>query len=214
MIRQIQLQDLNTSRIIEYQSLRLGRRYVMPLLRSAIIVAVSTFVSIFAPSPTALADDPSAAAGDDNTSGVRTLTVIAVASETERGVGDTPPTGLSKGDTFVSNAPIHDLSGAVVGSYHVACTITDEEDNDGNAWSICSTAASIEGSGTLVASGLTQLLQVATSPGGFGVAPPTAEFALVGGTGSYAGARGVVTETRDTSGRKLVYQFQRRTSSQ
>ena len=178
MIRQIQLQDLNTSTIIEYQSLRLGRRYVMPLLRSAIIVAVSTFVSIFAPSPTALADDPSAAAGDDNTSGVRTLTVIAVASETERGVGDTPPTGLSKGDTFVSNAPIHDLSGAVVGSYHVACTITDEEDNDGNAWSICSTTASIEGSGTLVASGLTQLLQVATSPGGFGVAPPTAEICV------------------------------------
>ena len=31
-------------------------------------------------------------------------------------------------------------------------------------------------------------------------APPTAVFALVGGTGSYAGARGVVTETRDTSG--------------
>ena len=56
----------------------------MPLLRSAIIVAVSAFVSIFAPRPTALADDPSAAAGDDST-GVRTLTVIAVASETERG---------------------------------------------------------------------------------------------------------------------------------
>ena len=80
----------------------------MPLLRFALIVAVSAFVSIFAPNATALADDPSAAAGDDNTPGVRTLTAI-VASETERGVGDTPPTGLSKGDTFVSNAPIHDI---------------------------------------------------------------------------------------------------------
>ena len=186
----------------------------MPLLRSAIIIAISAFVSIFAPGATALADGPSAAAGDDNTPGVSTLTVIAVSSETQRGVGDTPPLGLSKGDTYVSNAPLHDLSGAVVGSYHVACTITDEKDDNGNAWSICSTAASIEGGGTLVASGLTQLLQVATSPGGFGVAPPTAELALVGGTGSYAGARGVVTETRDASDRKLVYQFQRRTSSQ
>jgi len=150
----------------------------------------------------------------DESGDVRSLTVTVDSAETEHGVGDTGQPGLSKGDTYVSNAPLHDLSGAVVGSYHVACTITDEKDDNGNAWSICSTAASIEGGGTLVASGLTQLLQVATSPGGFGVASPTAEFALVGGTGSYAGARGVVTETRDASGRKLVYQFQRRTSSQ
>ena len=179
----------------------------MSLLRFAVIVAAAAFVSLFAPGPAALAGGPGAAGWDPRTPRVWTLTVVAASSETERGVGDTAPAGLSKGDTYVSNAPIRNLSGAVVGSYHVACTITDENDN-GNAWSICSTTAIITGRGTLVASGLAELLQVATSPGGFGVAPPTAEFALVGGTGSYAGARGLVTSTRDTSGRKLVYRFQ------
>ena len=71
----------------------------------------------------------------------------------------------------------------------------------GNAWSMCTTTAAIEGRGTLVASGLAELLNVETSPGGFGVAPQRAEFAVVGGTGAYAGARGQVprSATRDAS---------------
>ena len=101
-----------------------------------------------------------------------------------RGTGDTPPTGLSAGDSYVSHAKLRTPAGRLVGTYDVACTITDAND-DGNAWSICTTTARIQHRSTLIASGLAELLQVKTSPGGFGVAPPTARFAIIGGTGVY-----------------------------
>jgi hypothetical protein len=155
----------------------------------------------------AVSSEGPAAEQDGSARGIQTLTVTADTSETERGINDTGPTGLSKADTYVSNAKLRDLAGNLVGTYHVACTITDEEDENGSAWSLCQTAATIDGRGTLLASALTELLDVQTSPGGFGVAPPTAEFAIVGGTGAYAGAIGQVTETRDASIRKLNYRF-------
>ncbi len=138
---------------------------------------------------------------------VHTLTVTAASSETEHGGADTGSPGLSKGDTYVSNAKVRNLAGTVVGTYHVACTITDENDAHGNAWSICWTTAKIKGRGTLVATGLAELLHVDTAPGGFGVAPPMARFAIVGGTGAYAGARGQVTSKRTSSTRTLRYRF-------
>ena len=138
---------------------------------------------------------------------VHTLTVTAASSETERGSVDAGPAGLSKGDTYVSNAKLRDLAGRSVGTYHVACTITDEDDH-GSAWSICTTAARITGRGTLMTTGLAKLLHVDTSPGGFGVAPPKATFPIVGGTGRYTGARGEVTSTRDASTRRLRYRFE------
>ena len=91
-------------------------------------------------------------------------------------------------------------------AYDVACTITDANDH-GNAWSICTTTAQITHRGTLIATGLAELLHVTTSPGGFGVAPPTARFAIIGGTGAYAGARGAVTSTRKPSTRMLSYRY-------
>jgi hypothetical protein len=136
-----------------------------------------------------------------------TLTVIAASTDTEHGGGDTGPPGLSKGDTYVSNAKVRNRAGRVVGTYHVACVITDENDNRGNAWSICWTVARITGRGTLLATGLAELLHVKTAPGGFGVAPPKATFAIVGGTGSYTGARGQVTSKRSASTRTLRYRF-------
>ena len=142
-----------------------------------------------------------------STQQIHTLTVTAASSETEHGGGDTGPAGLSKGDTFVSNAKVRSRAGRVVGTYHVACVITDENDNRGNAWSICWTVARITGHGTLIATGLAELLHVKTAPGGFGVAPPKATFAIVGGTGSYTGAHGQVTSKRTASTRTLSYRF-------
>jgi hypothetical protein len=134
------------------------------------------------------------------------LTVMAVSTDTVRGTGDTPPAGLSAGDSYVSHAKLRSPAGKLVGTYDVACTITDANDH-GNAWSICTTTARIQHQGTLIATGVAELLQVKTSPGGFGVAPPTARFAIVGGTGAYRGARGVVTSTRKPSTRMLSYRY-------
>jgi hypothetical protein len=134
------------------------------------------------------------------------LTVMAVSTDTVRGTGDTPPAGLSAGDSYVSHAKLRSPAGKLVGTYDVACTITDANDH-GNAWSICTTTARIQHQGTLIATGVAELLQVKTSPGGFGVAPPTARFAIVGGTGAYRGARGAVTSTRKPSTRMLSYKY-------
>jgi hypothetical protein len=113
---------------------------------------------------------------------------------------------LSAGDSYVSHAKLRNPAGKLVGTYDVACTITDADDH-GNAWSICTTTARIQHQGTLIATGVAELLQVKTSPGGFGVAPPTARFAIVGGTGAYRGARGAVISTRKPSARMLSYRY-------
>jgi hypothetical protein len=134
------------------------------------------------------------------------LTVMAVSTDTVRGTGDTPPAGLSAGDSYVSHAKLRDPAGNLVGTYDVACTITDANDH-GNAWSICTTTARIQHRGTLIATGVAELLHVKTSPGGFGVAPPTARFAIIGGTGVYRSARGAVTSTRKPSARMLSYRY-------
>lgn len=147
-----------------------------------------------------------ASVADARTQRARVLTVIAFSSETVRGTGDTPPAGLSAGDSYVSHAKLRTPAGKLVGTYDVACTITDGNDH-GNAWSICTTTARILHRGTLVATGLAELLHVTTTPGGFGVAPPKARFAIIGGTGAYRGARGAVTSTRTPSTRDLSYRF-------
>jgi hypothetical protein len=134
------------------------------------------------------------------------LRVMAVSTDTVRGTGDTPPAGLSAGDSYVSHAKLRSRAGGLVGTYDVACTITDANDH-GNAWSICTTTALIQHQGTLIATGVAELLQVKTSPGGFGVAPPTARFAIIGGTGAYRGARGAVTSARKPSARMLSYRY-------
>jgi hypothetical protein len=134
------------------------------------------------------------------------LTVMAFSADTVRGTGDTPPAGLSAGDSYVSHAKLRDRAGKLVGTYDVTCTITDAND-DGNAWSICTTTARIQHRGTLIATGVAELLHVTTSPGGFGVAPPVARFAIIGGTGAYTGARGAVTSTRKPSTRMLSYRY-------
>jgi hypothetical protein len=125
----------------------------MPLVRLSVFAVVSTFAlfATFAPARTALAAD-----SDGNGRGVHTLTFTVDSSETERGTGDTGFTGLTKGDTYVSNGRLRNLAGELVGTYHVACTVTDEEDESGSAWTLCSTAAVIDGRGALLASAITR----------------------------------------------------------
>jgi hypothetical protein len=98
------------------------------------------------------------------------------------------PHDRDAGDSYVSHAKLRTPAGKLVGTYDVACTITDAHDH-GDAWSICTTTARILHRGTLIATGLAELLHVTTSPGGFGVAPPKARFAIIGGTGAYGRAR-------------------------
>ena len=152
------------------------------------------------------ADDLSTADGTDPRT-VHTLTFTVDSTETERGTGDTGEAGLSAGDTYVSNGVLRDEADGVAGTYHVACTITDEVDANGSAWSLCSTAAVIDDRGALLGSAITELLDVETAGYGFGVAPPVAEFALVGGTGEFAGAEGQITSIREPEVRKLEYVF-------
>jgi hypothetical protein len=156
---------------------------------------------------TAVAGCTPAPDGTGDAGAVQTLTFTVDSSETERGTGDTGSEGLSTGDTYVSNGVLRDEAGDVAGTYHVACTITDENDEQGSAWSLCSTSAVIDGRGALLASAITELLEVQTAGNGFGVAPPIAEFAVVGGTGDFAGAAGQVTSTREPSIRRLEYAF-------
>src|SRR6202021_2478855 len=98
------------------------------------------------------------------------LTVMAFSADTVRGTGDTPPAGLRAGASYVSHAKLRDRAGKLVGTYDVTCTITDAND-DGNAWSICTTTARIQHRGTLIATGVAELLRGKTSPGGSGEAP-------------------------------------------
>jgi hypothetical protein len=175
----------------------------MSFVRTVAVVAVFAAVATVVPARTVLAGNPDAS----DAHGFHTLTLTVDTLETERGTGDTGFPGLTKGDTYVSNGKVRSVAGQVVGTYHVACTVTDELDENGSAWTLCSTATVIDGRGTLLASGLTELLNVETSGNGYGVAPPTADFALVGGTGSFAGAIGQVTSTRDASLRTLHYRF-------
>ena len=174
-------------------------------LRSrALAAVVLATTAVLAVAVTLISSGPSRA---DGAGRVYTVTVTAASEDTERGIADAGPAGLGKGDTYVSNAKLRNRRGRVVGAYHVTCTITDENDR-GNAWSNCTTVARIDGHGTLIATGLAELLDVDTAPGGFGVAPPRASFAIVGGTGSYTGARGQVTSKRTPSTRRLRYRFE------
>ncbi len=157
--------------------------------------------------PAVLANESGTPKWHGGQSGLRTLNLTAASNETERGIADAPPAGLSQADIYTSNAKLRNRAGKIVGTYHVACTITDARDEHGSAWSTCSIAANFGHRGMLLASALTELLNVDTSPGGFGVAPPVAEFAIVGGTGDFAGASGTVTSTRDVSLRRLRFRY-------
>jgi hypothetical protein len=137
---------------------------------------------------------------------VHQISLVVRSGETHRGTADAPPSGLSVGDTYQSDAALRTRGGAVAGSYDVSCTITGLTPT-GTAWSICTTIANVTHRGTLVATGLTKLLHVHTAPGGFGVAPSRASFALVGGTGAFAGARGQMVEKRTAKVRTLHYRF-------
>jgi hypothetical protein len=137
---------------------------------------------------------------------VHKISFVVRSGQTQRGSADAPPSGLSVGDTYQSDGVLRTRSGAVAGSYHVSCMITGETPK-GTAWSICTTIANASHRGTLVATGLTKLLHVHTAPGGFGVAPKRASFALVGGTGVFAGARGQMVEKRTAKIRTLDYRF-------
>ncbi|HEY1590659.1 MAG TPA: hypothetical protein VGF81_02620 [Solirubrobacteraceae bacterium] len=161
------------------------------------VIGVAGGIAVLAAAPAALA------AGAARP---QTLTVSVESTGTHRGTVDNGQQGLSIGDTYQSIGVLRSSAGKVLGAYHVSCTITDPNDH-GSAWASCWTAALIKGRGTVIATGLAHLLHVATSPGGFGVAPPKASFAIVGGTGSYAGARGQMIETRTEAKRTLRFQF-------
>jgi hypothetical protein len=138
---------------------------------------------------------------------VRTLTVVAQLSQTERGFNDVAPSGRSMGDVYVSSAPISNKAGKVVGTYDLSCTITDEDQGGGLARTMCTSSTTINGRGEIVAAGISVLRPSSGTPGPLGLLAREAEFAVIGGTGDFVGARGSVVSKRSETRRTLRYRY-------
>lgn len=134
-------------------------------------------------------------------------TLTLTANPVDRGWIDVGPIARSKGDVFVLSAPLTDASGARAGTLVQACTIADD-DLDGRVVALCTFSATITGRGELVATGANLLVSDATgaSPNGVTIAA-RAQFAITGGTGAFAGASGVLTNSAAAGGRTLSFRY-------
>ena len=94
---------------------------------------------------------------------------------------------LLLGDLIVFTNPLADAAGQRVGRLHATCTATVGNRNFEKATMTCSAAMTLR-DGTL-------MVQANTSPGS-----DTTTGAVVGGTGAYAGARGVLVSKQGRSG--------------
>jgi len=138
-----------------------------------------------------------------------TLTVTAPLSQTEQSTVDSGAPGRTKGDIYVLSAPVRDASGAVIGHYDLACTITDEDAGDGTARALCKSATVLDRRGEIDAVGLAVLVPSPAAGTTLGVLPREAEFAVVGGTGEFTGAHGTVVTSRSDTVRTLRYRYRR-----
>lgn len=91
------------------------------------------------------------------------------------------------GDTFAFANPLADASGAIVGKLHATCTTTVGNADFRKGVLTCVAVAALRDGSIMV--------QATTSPG-----KPTTTGAVVGGTGAYAGARGVLVSKEGAGG--------------
>jgi hypothetical protein len=138
----------------------------------------------------------------------KTLTLFTVRAETEYGASDVGPTGLSKGDVYISTSPLRNEAGKGVGTYDINCVVVDEDAGGGLARMTCDAVASLGRQGEIVTTS-TVVGQVTPPTSGLGVIPvgPKKNWAIVGGTGKFAGADGVLHRTRTDTGHTLRYRY-------
>lgn len=136
----------------------------------------------------------------------KTLTLFTERAETEYGSTDLGPSGLSKGDAYISTSPVRNEAGKAVGSYAVSCVVVDEDNGAGLAQVMCDTVASLGRRGQIVTTSIV-VGQPSASANGLGIVPLEPKMAIVGGTGKFAGARGVLHRTRDETGGTLRYRY-------
>lgn len=141
---------------------------------------------------------------------VRTLKITILNSQEEHGYNDAPPAGRSKGDVFLSSAPVH-RKGRVVGRYDLSATFTDEDQGDGRARAIYLGSTTIRGRGQLITSGIA-VVSPRPAPGttqGLGGkrVSKRARFAIIGGTGDFAGARGELFVKRGKARDRWRYRY-------
>jgi Dirigent-like protein len=91
-----------------------------------------------------------------------------------------PPGGLSPGGTFTFTADVS-ARGRPVGTSQAACVI------------VAGTSAQCQGTTTLTGKGQIQ------AQGQIDIAKPSSTVAIVGGTGTYKGARGLITRKQRTA---------------
>jgi hypothetical protein len=104
-----------------------------------------------------------------------TFTVIETTTSTHL-----PPGGLSPGSTFTFTADVS-ASGRPIGTAQAACVI------------VAGTSAQCQGTTTITGKGQIQ------AQGAIDVAKPSSTVAIVGGTGMYKSARGLITRKQLTA---------------
>jgi hypothetical protein len=148
-----------------------------------------------------------ATAAKDKPRPKKTLTLFTVRAETEYGASDIGPTGLSKGDVYISTSPVKNKAGKGVGTYDINCVVVDEDAGGGLARMMCDTVASLGRRGEIVTTS-TVVGRVTPPTSGLGVLPVgPLNWAIVGGTGKFAGADGVLRRTRTDTGHTMRYRY-------
>jgi hypothetical protein len=136
---------------------------------------------------------PAGASASHHKAHTKTLTLFTDRSATEFGAVDTGAPGLGKGDVYIQSDPVKDTAGRVVGTYDVRCTTLDDDDGAGHVRQLCATVTSLGRRSQLVTTGLVLAVR---NPAGrhFPGLLPVERFTMpiVGGTGRFDGARGVL----------------------
>lgn len=152
---------------------------------------------------------PTTATGAEDKPRPKTLTLFTVRAETEYGTTDVGPTGLSKGDVYISTSPVRNEAGKGVGTCDINCVVVDEDAGGGLARMMCDSVASLGRRGEIVTTSTVVGRVEPPSTFGLGVIPvgPKKNWAIVGGTGKFAGADGVLHRTRTDTGHTLRYRY-------
>src|SRR5215210_6419250 len=141
----------------------------------------------------ALAAGLAAARPDQHAAAARTLTVVL--KNRDYSSIDLPPTGASQGDLRVGNAELWNRAEKRrIGSFHILCALTDKGVKV--QWTTCDFTFRLA-SGEVTTQGVQRRASISS------VAEPDNE-AIVGGTGRYAGARGVARLLRSKPDKRTI----------
>ncbi|MQA75570.1 MAG: hypothetical protein GEU88_14730 [Solirubrobacterales bacterium] len=153
---------------------------------------------------------PTTASVPDGKPRVKRLTLFTDRSETENGGVDLGPAGLSKGDVYVQANPVRNKDGKVVGTYDLSCTTIDEDNGAGQVRQLCDTATSLRRRGQIVTTGIVLAVPHPSATRFPGLLPVRRfTMPIVGGTGKFRGARGVLQRTFGDPRTTLRFRYRR-----